>query len=110
MPAKIAEDLYEYQVGDVAWIHVGGHEAVKGTVVAVVNLASHGRQYIIATPTGIDDILEVRSGYIPLMRPINPKVQVIADLIDDYLAKIDFPVLIYDIHSTTLAALILEDL
>lgn len=50
-------------LGDEVWIFVGNHrgEMTKGTIVHVFEYGTMQR-YVIAIPTGIDDILEVREG------------------------------------------------
>ena len=78
------KDYCEYKVGDSAWIYLSGYregEMTKGEVVAVLDLPTHGRQYVIAINTGMDDLLEVRSGHFLSMRPKDPRVDRIADII-----------------------------
>jgi hypothetical protein len=109
MPVKITEDLYEYEVGDAAWIYVGASDAVEGTVIAVVNLVPQGRQYVIAIPTASDEFLEIRDGYKLHMQPTNPKIKVIADLINNYISKRNFSPW-SEGHLMAVATLILEEL
>jgi hypothetical protein len=109
MPVKITEDLYEYEVDDVAWIYVGAGDAVEGTVVAVVNLVPQGRQYVIAIPTASDEFLEIRDGYKLHMQPTNPKIKVIADLINSYMMRRNVPPW-EEKHVMAVATLILEEL
>ncbi len=56
----------KYEKGDECWIYVGNHggEKSKGTVLEVLDLSEHGYtylNYLIAIPTGIEDLLEVRN-------------------------------------------------
>jgi hypothetical protein len=56
-----------YKIGDHAWVYgvssgAGYNKPVKGTVVHTCEIDGYpGTQYVIAVPTGIDDLLEVRS-------------------------------------------------
>jgi hypothetical protein len=54
-----------YNIGDPAWIHgVDGtrNYLVKGQVVHVFEINGyHGVHYVVAVPTGIEDLLEIRT-------------------------------------------------
>lgn len=56
-----------YKVGDHAWVYgvasgAGYNKPVKGTIVHTCEIEGYsGTQYVIAIPTGIDDLLEIRT-------------------------------------------------
>jgi hypothetical protein len=71
-----ADRLYRdqvFEIGETCWFH-GEGGTVEGTVVHVTQIPGYGfPHYIIAVPTGIDDLLYVRSGCWLEMKKEKPK-------------------------------------
>jgi hypothetical protein len=56
----------QYEMNDDAWIHIGDGKLTKGKVIDIFDLEHAGYSkdmefYIIAIPTAIEDLLEVRT-------------------------------------------------
>ncbi len=81
---------HDYKVGDDAWIYLGNHQGVmtKCKVIALLdNLPGWSfRQYVVEIDSHIDPILEIRSS--STMRPVDPRVTEIAQLLNDLIRKV----------------------